>query len=306
MESEIQPLVSAIITTYNRDVLIVKRALDSIINQTYNNIEIIIVNDCPNNAKNHNDIINLIKKYNKKVIKYILVKENGGACKARNIGIDNSKGEYIAFLDDDDEWYSNKIEEMVNLAVSSKAAIIYSNAKIHNENSNIEITRFKKIPPQGYIYYELFINNYIGSCSFPLIKKNSLTEVDGFNEKMPALQDWELYLRIAKNNNVYYVDKELTKYYVYNGERISKNSSKRAKAFQMLFDNYYDEVRTNKKANYYFLMNGVKIYANNRQLKNAYSLWFKAIFLKPFNIIYNFKLFTFILIRLFYDKSNNI
>ena len=109
------PLISCIITTYNRPIEVLKRAIDSVINQTYSNIELLVVNDYPENIELSNNIYKLIKSYNNKSIKYIVLEKNSGACFARNRGANESKGEFLAFLDDDDEWLPNKLNDQKKL-----------------------------------------------------------------------------------------------------------------------------------------------------------------------------------------------
>ena len=100
-----EPLVTAVITTYKRKLEIVKRALDSIVGQTYRNIEVYVVNDCPTDKELVEELRKMITAYfGKRNIHYIVVPKNGGACKARNIALENAEGKYFACLDDDDEW----------------------------------------------------------------------------------------------------------------------------------------------------------------------------------------------------------
>ena len=110
MKLQKDKLVSVIITTYKRPTDILKRAIMSAIGQTYKNIEIIIVNDCPEQKELSKEIKKMISTIHDNRIKYIELDKNQGACIARNIGIKNSNGYYIALLDDDDEWVKEKIE----------------------------------------------------------------------------------------------------------------------------------------------------------------------------------------------------
>ena len=106
------PLVSCVLTTYNRS-KILKRAITSVLNQTYTNIELIIIDD--NSKDNTSDVVKII---NNKRIKYIRNTSNKGLSYNRNLGASLSKGEFVAFIDDDDEWFPLKIEkQLVTIAL---------------------------------------------------------------------------------------------------------------------------------------------------------------------------------------------
>jgi len=119
-------LLNCIITTYNRPVDIVKRAVNSALRQVNSTceIEVVVVNDAPENTE-------LSKRLEKEFssmdsVRYISHEHNMGACAARNTGIRESTGEIIGFLDDDDEWLENKIEVMIPYFSNQQVAIVYS------------------------------------------------------------------------------------------------------------------------------------------------------------------------------------
>jgi len=97
-------MISVIMPTYNR-ARTLKRAIDSVLAQTYSDIELIVVDDC--STDNTKDIVD---KYSDERLRYVRLKKNSGACVARNVGIEKAKGEYIAFQDSDDYWEKEKIE----------------------------------------------------------------------------------------------------------------------------------------------------------------------------------------------------
>ncbi len=292
-------LVSAIITTYKREPKIVERAIRSIINQTYKNIEIILVNDCPEDAILAEKIAELARRYGKdNRIKYHIVDKNGGACKARNIGLKMSEGEYVAFLDDDDEWMPAKIElQLKALQENDEYAISYCNCYFYNVEKNSSRLRFEKQQPTGYIYEDLLKKNIIGSCSFPLIRKHIIDSIGGFNETMPAMQDWELYLRICKRNGAIYVDRPLVRYYRYSGERISRNPQKRIKAFELIKERYINEISRVPEALYNFYLMGANDYSIGKRTMKAYKYWLKAVFTRPLKLSNNLFFAAKILIR---------
>ncbi len=103
------PTVSVIIPTYNRANL-VSRAIKSVLNQTYQDFEIIVVDDC-----SEDNTEEIVKSFNDSRIRYIKHKKNKGGSAARNTGIKRARGKYIAFLDDDDEWLPSKLEKQIML-----------------------------------------------------------------------------------------------------------------------------------------------------------------------------------------------
>ena len=301
-----QKKVSVIITTYKREVNIVERAIKSVANQNYKNVELIVVNDNPEDKKLSRKIERILKNYKEIMPKYIVLDKNSGACKARNIGIENSTGFYIAFLDDDDEWLKNKIEEQVKvLENDSELGIAYCNTIVHDDDKNKDIVRFTEIQPSGYIYNQILVDNIIGSCSFPMFPKKVLLEFNGFREDMPAMQDWELYLRISKKYSCYYIDTPLAIYHKYQGDRISKNYQKRVVAHQKIEEEFYDDIKSNRDVLYAFNIADCNIYSANSQRFIAFKHWIKAVSLKPFKIKNNLKAIVKLIVT-FFVKGNRL
>ena len=184
--------ISVIIPTYNRETLIVD-SINSVLNQTYKNIEVIIVDD--GSVDNTQQEIDKIKDNR---IKYIKLEKNYGAPTARNIGIKNAVGQLISFQDSDDILYPNKLEKQFH--------------NIINKNSNLDFCKIKVIFNSSYHHYvpnkvqeknimkgnfftELIANgNYISTQSILVRKK--FIEKYYFDVNMPRLQDYELILRM--------------------------------------------------------------------------------------------------------------
>ncbi len=194
-------LVSVVITSCNRDCKYVEEAVDSVLNQRYSNIEIILVDD--NGIKNDysKDLRELCIT---KGIIYKRNKINSGAQYSRNIGILEAKGEYIAFLDDDDLWTPDKIEEQIKYFEDPKVGMVYcdgysfEDGNINNRWDFREASIYNK--PIS-LDLELF-NDFIGSTSQALIKKECFARVGMFDNDMPARQDYEMWLRICKHYKV--------------------------------------------------------------------------------------------------------
>lgn len=288
-----EPLVTAVITTYKRKPEVVKRALNSIIEQTYNNIEIFVINDCPADKKLVKELRKMIVESSRnRRVNYIVVENNGGACKARNIAIERATGKYFACLDDDDEWLPEKIELQVQALEKQKgAAIAYCNAILRYVDQGKDVTRFVERQKEGDIYFEQIEKNNIGSCSFPMFRTDVLKEVGGFDINMPALQDWELYFRVLKKYKAVYVHKPVAIYYFYDGERISANFQNRVVAFENIHQKIIKDLENNTKSASSFYMMGTYFYSLNDDMKKAKEYYILGVKSNPYKLKRNIIVF---------------
>lgn len=201
-------MVSIIVPTYNREKQIL-RAVESILNQSYQDFELIIVDD---GSKDNTEAV--IQEIDDTRIRYIKLSENQGVAHARNIGIQEAKYEYIAFLDSDDEWLPEKLElQMRKMCASSKkTGLVFCRMSGKNRNSEDRFVcppeNYKKEILEGSIFYPLLMQNVIGTPAM-LVRKKCLEEVGGFKEALQCLEDWELILRIADKWQIGFVDKIL-------------------------------------------------------------------------------------------------
>lgn len=187
------PLVSVIITTYNRAKLL-SETLDSVINQSYSNLEIIVISDASNDGT---DIY--IQNINDSRVKYFkLINNSGLPAVTRNYGLKYATGEIIAFCDDDDLWMNNKIE--LQLKKIQNYDLCFSKRSFINENGSPIIHRPVFIPKR-FNLCSLLITNYI-TLSSVIIKKEVINNFIGFNEKpeFKACEDYELWTRLIANN----------------------------------------------------------------------------------------------------------
>ncbi|MCK5345215.1 MAG: glycosyltransferase, partial [Candidatus Heimdallarchaeota archaeon] len=196
------PLVSVIIPTYNSERFIVS-AVDSVLAQTYKKIEIIVVDDGSTDQTS-----NKLKPYLHK-IKYIK-KQNGGASSARNKGIINSCGEYIAFLDADDLWRKEKVEKQISIfAKNPDIGLVYCDSATFDGNGVIHPS-LKKIveTPTGEVMMDMVIHNFLNNSSV-LVKKSCFDIVGLWNEKLINGNDYDMWLRVAAHTKFDFVDQVL-------------------------------------------------------------------------------------------------
>lgn len=229
-------MISCIITTYNRGTDILKRSIDSVLNQTYKDKELIIVNDSPENIELCISIDKLLKEYNNPIIKYIKHESNLGACKARNTGIESSKGEFIAFLDDDDEWLPNKLEKQLKLFTSDDVGLVYCDCIIRRDGVNTLHKNTPRINSTDFLEC-LMLGNFIGGNSFPLIRKKILIDAGKYDERLKALQDFDMWIRIAQISKCVYCEEALVINHISNVS-ITTISDNRVQGFERTLEKY--------------------------------------------------------------------
>lgn len=199
-------LVSAIITTHNRQDLLI-RAVKSVVDQTYQNIELIVVDDASDERADE-----LLKEFNLQYI-YIPKEKSNGGNHARNIGIQTAKGEYVAFLDDDDYWLPTKIEKQVALIEEKHCGVVYC-GRIHEKITPEGKTRREEIKNyEGDVKESIMIDIFTTTSSL-LINKHLLINNGMFDENLRFWQEYELLIRLAQISNFYCVKECLTIYHV--------------------------------------------------------------------------------------------
>ena len=273
----------------------VLRALNSVLLQTFRNIEIIVVDDSPNDYPSRGEVrLAILNKKNENrdiSIKYIAHEKNMGACVARNTGIHAAKGEYIAFLDDDDEWLPEKIEKQMAVIKKSNAALVYCGNKCKNDETGKIIVK-KKQYYRGNVFQKLLYYNFIESTSYPLIRKDCLINVGLFDPLMQSAQDYDLWLRIAEEYTIDYVPEPLVIYHEHNGERITVNPRKKIAGLERI--NYKYSFYLNSDKELWWKRNiGISTYYSlDGNLKQATTLWRNCVKKCPEKVKENFLYFT--------------
>lgn len=209
--------VSVIITTYKRSIHL-KRAIESVLNQNYSNIELIVVDDNNSGTEYRRNVENIMSEYKLgENFKYIKHKENLNGAAARNSGIKNSSGKYIAFLDDDDVFSKNRIRSLVNeleKETNKEFGAIYSNVEIVYDSYSEYLNKIFMCN-DGNMKKELLLENFgIGTGSNLFIRRNIVDKLNGFDERFKRHQDWEFLIRFFRISKIKYYDEILVKKYM--------------------------------------------------------------------------------------------
>ena len=233
-----EPTVSVIIPTYNRAEF-VGRAIKSVLNQTYRNFELLVVDD--GSSDNTKEVV---KDFKSSRLKYIRHEENEGVSSARNSGIKKSTGKYLAFLDSDDEWLPGKLEKQVERFSASEfsdVGLVYTGAYILKKPGQIIS---KQTPSHSGQLFNTILkkgNIVCGGGSSVLIKRECFNEVGVFREDLPAAEDYEMWLRIARFFKFDYIEELSVKYYEQANNRMSNNPVAHEEACWYLYENYYSK-----------------------------------------------------------------
>jgi glycosyltransferase involved in cell wall biosynthesis len=270
------PFVSIIIPTYNRARLL-GRAIHSILNQTYPNFEIIVVDDCSSDNTE-----SVVRSFCDERIQYIRHEENKGAVAARNTGIMAARGEYIAFQDSDDEWFSEKLEKQIRAfefgppdlgVVYTSFWLIEGGRKTYYPSSDVKQT-------EGNMHHALLETNFVNTPT--AVVRKECFEKAGMFENLPRLQEWGLWLKISKHYCFKHINEPLVNAYP-QPDSISRNMNALIVAREHILQRYFEEISKKPKLlrRHYFEIG--TILCLNGEIEAGRSYFFKAMRTHPFN-----------------------
>ena len=213
--SSSNPLVSILAVSYNHSKW-VEETLESIRLQTYDNIQLVILDDCSTD-----NTVALIQEWidkHKVDCIFIAHKENQGVCKTYNEGVKLCTGKYYSTISCDDALFPEKTHEQVaffekqneNTAMIYSDAIIYDDETKSEKSSFIQHHRKDDLKPSGDIFEDLLSRNYIPAMSI-LVRKNVFIDLGGFDETL-IFEDYDFFLRLSQKHEIVYFDKVLVKY----------------------------------------------------------------------------------------------
>jgi glycosyltransferase involved in cell wall biosynthesis len=249
-------LVSIIIPTYKRP-LKLARAIDSVLNQTYSNLEVIVVDDNNPNTVERKETEELMKRYegNSKV-KYIKHDYNKNGSAARNTGFRNSNGEYIMFLDDDDEFLPRKVEAQVKCLESRDKSWGACYTK-YKRLKNGKVDTICAENREGNLYFEELCRNlFIQAGSNLMVRRNAFEEIGGFDETFQRNQDIEFTVRLLKKYKLAYVDEMGLIYHRHlPSEKRFFNMDQITEHYLNAFKTHIEELSEEERAKFYKLIN---------------------------------------------------
>lgn len=228
-----KPFFTVVIPTHNRSNLL-KRAVVSVLNQTFDDFELIIVDD-----HSTDNTSSVVSSFSDPRIQYMINQRTKGACGARNTGIFSAKGKWVAFLDDDDAWLPEKLEFQYDLAqnINETVGLICTDYAVYKNEQDKPV--ISKNRPSGWVRDKLLYGGIIGNLSSVCVRTEILSALEGFDEHFPSKQDQDLYLKVAELSEFNYIPKTLVlAYQEKRKDRIGLNPKKKLEGNVMFRKKY--------------------------------------------------------------------
>ncbi len=259
-----EPLVSVVIPTYNRADLL-PRAVDSVLNQTYENLEVIVVDD--GSTDNTEEVI---KDYTDPRVRYIKLEENRGQNPARNVGIRAADGEFIANQDSDDKWLPEKLEKQMEVYLEDPDVpkLVYTKVRGRFKDGTTVTVPEKWVDnKEGYVHDQLLRGNFVSTVGM-LTEEKCLKKVGYWDEELPRMTDWDLALRLSKHFEFRLVDEVLVLAF-HEDEHVQADVDALLEGYERIFEKHLEDFFRHPSilASHYFRM--ASGYIQKRELKNA-------------------------------------
>ena len=288
------PVVSIVLPTYNRSGYYLERAIQSVINQSYGKWELIVID---NNSSD--DTIKSIFNYKDDRIKILSINNNGNIALSRNLGIENSIGEYIAFLDSDDYWEKNKLYECINLMEQNNSEGICHGEYWNNEDKTTKVIYG---PEDNFKLEKLLLRGNCISLSAIVIKKEKIIDVDCFSTKQEIItaEDYDLWIKLSKQNlKLRFTTKVLGTYQIHKNSESSNIIRNTHASIKVIEGHIKDQVLLNKALSNCWKIAG-KLYYKNGSNKYALKSFMKSLRLNLYDItIYFYLIISIIPINIY-------
>lgn len=214
------PKVSIVIPTYNREEYI-SETIESILNQTYNDFEVIVINDGSTDNTNKK-----LERFGSKI--KLINQSNSERAVSRNNGVKSTTGKYIAFVDSDDLWLENKLEKQVAVLDNSKDIIlVYSQSfRINEKSKKTKAAKRQKEGFSGEVFEKLLLRNFIPSPT-PVIRRDYFENTPGFQTRYIPYEDWEYWIRFSLLGKFYFLKEPLAYYRIHKQQSVKLTSAEK-------------------------------------------------------------------------------
>jgi len=271
------PAVTVVIPTYNR-AHTVPRAIDSVLAQTYQDLELIVVDD-----GSTDDTAARVSRYEDSRVRYLQQPENRGVSAARNRGMREAKGEFIAFLDSDDTWFPKKLEKQIGhfQNASEEVGLVYAGVESIWDDGSTWCFRPKH---RGDLYLHLLRTNPLhAGASSVVIRRSVIRTIGFFDESIPAIEDYDYWIRVSRYYEIDYVDELLSRYYDnLDADRRSREAVANLEARHILYEKHGNDMRRAGVAHAFLLETARRhLEAEEPRLIDAWVVALKALALAP-------------------------
>lgn len=284
--SKMLPKASIIMPCYNHAAFLAE-SIESILCQSFGDLELIVVDDCSSDGSK--DIIIKFAAEDNRVVP-VFHELNGGEAKSRNDALRLARGDFIGFCDSDDLWEKNKLSEQINyFRLNPEIGVVHSDSLIINESSEPTGERFSTLFKQGKIlegnlFLELCIRNSINVPTV-ILRKKCISEAGFFEEGFLYLTDWIYWTKVAKTNLFGYINQPLARYRVHSGSTMHDNTRYhlyRIMGYKFLLERYYDDITIPVQAKMQYLIGVNYLDLNNTQ--EAQSYFREVLYSKPWDL----------------------
>lgn len=286
------PIFSVIIPTYN-SANFIERTIKSVLNQSFKDFEIIVVDD-----GSRDDTVNIIKKAESrdKRIKVVITPNSGGPTVPMNIGLNLAKGEYLAFLDHDDEWKINKLEKIYEIFTENpETGFVATNVEIFNHGDKTLTISKAPIVKNRISVDNMLSGNYFNTFSMLAVKKNVFDRIGSLDTNLFVFADFEIIVRMAIYNIPHlFLSEPLTKYHLHdkNTSALNSSASRRIKDLEYIITKYQKKYGLNKKSLSKISKSIARIHLYLGNKKEAILYFKKAISYDKSNIANYIRLFS--------------
>jgi glycosyltransferase involved in cell wall biosynthesis len=275
MVKDDQPLVSVILPTRNR-LKLLKKSLDSVLSQSYPNLEVIVIDDASEDGTRK-----YLRNLNDPRVKLIWCETRQGAAIARNMGLRKAQGSLIAFNDDDDFWRQDKLRHQVNALIKAeeKVGVVYGRIKRRKKGGGEYIPDRKKRKKEGRLTRALLKENFIGLPAV-LVKREIVRKAGLFDEKMPRNEDWEWFVRLSQYGRFLYLPQVMVESLLL-PSGITKNESLLLQSQKHFYLKHQERIEKHPAIAALWQFRLGDAYYHLNKMKKARSHFFQALKKKP-------------------------